>query len=52
MSLLKLTSNKNEQSQGDLAMKTTINWETELHQALKRAKGESKPILLDFFNPN
>lgn len=32
-------------------MKTTMNWQTDLNQALKRAKGENKPILLDFFNP-
>lgn len=31
-------------SQGDLAMKTTMNWETDLDQALKRTKGENKPI--------
>lgn len=28
-----------------------INWETNMEKALARAKAESKPILLDFFNP-
>lgn len=29
----------------------TIHWETNLENALQRAKAEKKPILLDFFNP-
>lgn len=32
-------------------METKIKWETELDKALNRAKTESKPIFLDFFNP-
>jgi hypothetical protein len=32
-------------------MATTINWETDINQALKRAKAKKKPIMLDFFNP-
>ncbi len=28
-----------------------IKWETQMETALARAKAESKPILLDFFNP-
>jgi hypothetical protein len=32
-------------------METAISWETDLNQALKRAKAEQKPVLLDFFNP-
>jgi hypothetical protein len=29
-----------------------IKWEKEMDAVLARAKGEKKPILLDFFNPN
>jgi hypothetical protein len=29
-----------------------IIWESDINIALKRAKGENKNILLDFFNPN
>jgi len=29
----------------------TIVWETDLEQALARAKSEGKHVLLDFFNP-
>jgi len=32
-------------------MKKAITWETDLNQALIRAKAEHKPVLLDFFNP-
>lgn len=48
-----LTINKryNKLSKGDLTMKRTMNWETDLNQALKRAKEDNKSILLDFFNP-
>jgi hypothetical protein len=28
-----------------------IQWETDLQVAISRAAKESKPILLDFFNP-
>ncbi len=28
-----------------------INWESELTKALGRGQAESKPILLDFYNP-
>jgi hypothetical protein len=28
-----------------------IKWETELGNALQRAKKENKAVLLDFFNP-
>lgn len=33
-------------------MAKTILWETDMEGALKRARAENKPILLDFFNPN
>lgn len=29
-----------------------IKWETEMEQALSRARAENKPILLFFHNPN
>jgi hypothetical protein len=29
-----------------------IHWENNLDEALRRARTENKPILLDFFNPN
>jgi len=29
-----------------------IQWLTDMATALQRAKSESKPIFLDFFNPN
>ncbi len=29
-----------------------IDWETDLRRARERARSESKPILLDFHNPN
>ena len=32
-------------------MGATINWLTELEQALVQSKKENKPIYLDFFNP-
>jgi uncharacterized protein YyaL (SSP411 family) len=32
-------------------MKNKLAWETEMASALKRARNENKPILLDFFNP-
>jgi uncharacterized protein YyaL (SSP411 family) len=32
-------------------MGNTITWETNMKAALKKAKAENKPILLDFFNP-
>jgi uncharacterized protein YyaL (SSP411 family) len=32
-------------------MAKTIIWETDMDRALKQAKAENKPILLDFFNP-
>ncbi len=28
-----------------------INWETELQDALEKAKEEDRAVLLDFFNP-
>lgn len=31
---------------------TGIQWLTSMDQAVKRAKAENRPILLDFFNPN
>ncbi len=33
-------------------MATKIIWETDMESALKRARAEGKPILLDFYNPN
>jgi hypothetical protein len=36
---------------GDSTMKTEINWETELDQALSLSMAQNKPIFLDFFNP-
>jgi len=32
-------------------METKIKWETKFDKALTRATEESKPIILDFFNP-
>jgi uncharacterized protein YyaL (SSP411 family) len=32
-------------------MANKIKWESEMQNALKRAKSENKPVLLDFFNP-
>lgn len=32
-------------------MAETIRWEADFDTALRRAKTEGKPILLDFFNP-
>ena len=32
-------------------MAETIEWLTGMDEALKAAKSEGKPILLDFFNP-
>jgi hypothetical protein len=32
-------------------MANKIKWESEMQVALNRAKSESKPVLLDFFNP-
>jgi hypothetical protein len=32
-------------------MENNINWEIEMDEALARARGESKPVLLDFYNP-
>jgi hypothetical protein len=37
--------------QGGMAMEDKIRWETVMDVALKRAKSENKPVLLDFFNP-
>lgn len=28
-----------------------IQWETDLDEALVMARGQNKPVLLDFFNP-
>lgn len=32
-------------------MNQAIQWETDFHKAISRAKSEDKPVLLDFFNP-
>lgn len=32
-------------------MAETINWLTQMDEALSRAKQEGRPILLDFYNP-
>lgn len=32
-------------------MSNTIQWESELTQALERSKTERKNVFLDFFNP-
>jgi hypothetical protein len=32
-------------------MEKNVNWENEMDAALARAQGESKPVLLDFYNP-
>jgi uncharacterized protein YyaL (SSP411 family) len=31
---------------------TKIEWETNMDEALARARSENKPVFLDFFNPN
>jgi hypothetical protein len=33
-------------------MGNDIKWEITMDAALLRARAESKPVLLDFFNPN
>lgn len=33
-------------------MEEIITWESSMDAALRKAKAENKPILLDFFNPN
>ncbi len=33
-------------------MEQSVQWETDFNQALKRARAEKRPILLDFFNPH
>jgi len=32
-------------------MNAKIDWITDMDEALKRARAENKPVLLDFFNP-
>lgn len=32
-------------------MANQVAWETDMDSALKRAREEDKPILIDFFNP-
>lgn len=32
-------------------MSTVISWQTDMKAALALAKKESKPVLVDFFNP-
>jgi uncharacterized protein YyaL (SSP411 family) len=32
-------------------MSKSIQWETDFSEALKKAKAEKKPVMLDFFNP-
>jgi hypothetical protein len=39
-------------SQADKQEASEVQWLTDMGTALKRAKSENKPILLDFFNPN
>jgi hypothetical protein len=34
------------------AMGDAIPWESDLSNALARAKAEKKPVLMDFFNPS
>ncbi len=34
-----------------VAMEAKVEWETQLAEALDKAKADSKPVLLDFFNP-
>ena len=36
---------------GEKDMADKIAWETEFGQALRKAKSQGKPVLLDFFNP-
>jgi hypothetical protein len=33
-------------------MESSIIWETNWEEALKKAKSKERPILLDFFNPD
>ena len=32
-------------------MSEEINWQTKLDEALAKAEHQSRPVLLDFFNP-
>jgi uncharacterized protein YyaL (SSP411 family) len=32
-------------------MADAIRWENDLDEALRKAKSENKPVLMDFFNP-
>ena len=32
-------------------MEDKLNWEKTLEEALSQARSQSKPVLLDFFNP-
>ena len=32
-------------------MESKIRWEKDLDEALRKAKAEKKPVLMDFFNP-
>jgi uncharacterized protein YyaL (SSP411 family) len=36
---------------GGILMAEKIEWKTDMDAALKRAREENKPVLLDFFNP-
>jgi hypothetical protein len=33
-------------------MENVVKWEITMDAALLSARGENKPVLLDFFNPN
>lgn len=39
-----------DQQKGD-EMESKIQWETEIDAALRKARSEKKPVVVDFFNP-
>jgi thiol:disulfide interchange protein len=50
---IKLRQRRGEmQNKKEEQMSEKIRWEKDLNEALNIARGQNKPVLLDFFNPN